>query len=75
MIAKGTIQRANCLACMNTTGVKKLQDCYFEKGRFVALFRCMACGGISKATYSAEGWSYVSGPRKRVYSLRDGGEK
>lgn len=70
MIAKNTNMYAPCMACLNHQGQKKVVDTYFENEEglcVVVLFRCQACGGITKEVFQSWSSSYVSGPRKSVY--------
>ena len=71
MIAKNTNMNACCMACLNHQGQKKVVDTYFETEEgstcVVVMFRCQACGGITKEVFRAWGSSYVSGPRKAIY--------
>ena len=68
MIAKNTnMYNTGCMACLNTEGQKKVVDTYFDNGHVVVMFRCQACGGITKNTYELHLGSYISGPRKKVY--------
>ena len=49
------------------TKMGEVVDTYFDNGNIVVMFRCQACGGITKNTYELHLGSYISGPRKKVY--------
>ena len=68
MIAKNSAVDAACMACLSPTSQKKVIDTYFENGNAVVIFRCLGCGGITKNTYELHLGTYISGPRKALYS-------